>query len=446
MSVQSLSKVVLSFLIAVCLIHYSMSCSKNGPNEPTGGCEGEDGEPLPVQPENLRVDKYTPVFTTPLTVSNPLFPVSLQHSYVMTGLSDGLPFRTEVTLLPGSKTIQLHGQPVQALISQYCAFLDGEIHEVALDWYAQDNQGAVWYLGEDVFNYEAGAVAEMNGSWLAGEEGPEAMIMPASPKVGDVYRPENACGIVFEEVTVKQIGVTVDGPRGPVTGAIIVEELHMDATREAKTFAPGYGEFTTGAGSNLEALAVAVPTDAIATAEPSTLATVTTSCDQIYAAAKTADWTTAENSRTALTTAWNTYQSGSVPPRLRIQFTNALTGLNASITSRSAEETQKAAVELSRSAFDIRLRYLSPSSIDKQRFRLWLLELMTEIVANEPAAMLGAVSTLEWTRDRFVHTLSSGNASQLNSKIADLRTSVAAVDYAASQTKADELLTLILTL
>ena len=32
-----------------------------------------------------------------------------------------------------------------------------------------------------------------------------AMIMPADPKVGDVYRPENIPGFVFEEVTVKAV-------------------------------------------------------------------------------------------------------------------------------------------------------------------------------------------------------------------------------------------------
>ncbi len=44
------------------------------------------------------------------------------------------------------------------------------------------------------------------------------MIMPAHPHVGDVYRPENIPGLVFEEVTVKQTNVTVAGPSGPVHG------------------------------------------------------------------------------------------------------------------------------------------------------------------------------------------------------------------------------------
>ena len=36
----------------------------------------------------------------------------------------------------------------------------------------------------------------------------------------------------------------------------------MDGTTEDKTFAPGYGEFYTAGGGDVEALALAVPTDA----------------------------------------------------------------------------------------------------------------------------------------------------------------------------------------
>jgi hypothetical protein len=42
------------------------------------------------------------------------------------------------------------------------------------------------------------------------------MIMPAHPKVGDVYRSENIPGLVFEQATVRSVTATVDGPRGPV--------------------------------------------------------------------------------------------------------------------------------------------------------------------------------------------------------------------------------------
>ena len=185
---------------------------------------------LPVAPDGERVDLGTPSFTNPTHVTNSLHPTRDLHSALMLGKSDGMPFRVEVTLLPNAKTIVWSGQAVETLESQYVAFLDGRILEVALDWYAQADDGSVWYLGEDVFNYEDGVEADTPGTWLAGRDGPAAMIMPANPQVGDVYRPENAPGIVFEEVTVTSVDVTVGGPRGPVQGAIVVSELHMDGS------------------------------------------------------------------------------------------------------------------------------------------------------------------------------------------------------------------------
>jgi hypothetical protein len=73
----------------------------------------------------------------------------------------------------------------------------------------------------------------------------------------------NVFPVVFDEVTVKAVDQVVDGPHRPVAGAIVVRELHMDGETEDKIFAPGYGEFSTGSGANVEALALAVPTDAL---------------------------------------------------------------------------------------------------------------------------------------------------------------------------------------
>jgi len=131
---------------------------------------------LPVAPDSERVDLARPSFSNPTRVTNPLHPTGRVQSILMLGRVDRLPFRTEVTLLPETKTIEWNGQQVETLVSQYVAFLDGRIHEVALDWYAQADDGSVWYFGEDVFNYEDGVVADTHGTWLAGKDGPAAMI------------------------------------------------------------------------------------------------------------------------------------------------------------------------------------------------------------------------------------------------------------------------------
>ena len=94
---------------------------------------------LPLAPESERVDLGTPVFSDPTTVDNPLFPISNLHSAVLLGNNEGHPIRIETTLMPYTVTLEVDGQPVEALESQFVAYQDGRIHEVATDWYAQDD-------------------------------------------------------------------------------------------------------------------------------------------------------------------------------------------------------------------------------------------------------------------------------------------------------------------
>src|SRR5262245_36118153 len=200
---------------------------------------------VPVAPDSKRVDLTMPTFSNPTTVINPLFPVSRQDSVLFVGRVDGKPFRTEVTLLPFTRVIDWAGTRVETLVSQYTAYLDGRLQEVAYDLYAQADDGSVWYFGEDVADLADGNIVTKEGSWEAGKDGPAQMIMPGDPQVGDVFRTENIPGIAFEEVTVKTTGKTLDGPFGPIEGGMVGEELHMDGSTEDKLFAPGYGEFYT---------------------------------------------------------------------------------------------------------------------------------------------------------------------------------------------------------
>ena len=164
---------------------------------------------IPVAPLERRVDLVAPAFSNPTSVTNSLFPISDLRSVILNGKVDGRQFRTETTLLPDTRVIEWSpGQCVKTLVSQYVAYLDGRIQEVALDFYAQGDDGSVWYFGEDVFNYGHGVVQDTEGTWLAGKEGPAAMIMPGQPKVGDVNRSENIPGLVFEEVTIKETTTT----------------------------------------------------------------------------------------------------------------------------------------------------------------------------------------------------------------------------------------------
>ena len=296
---------------------------------PTTPCGTYDGRGC-APPAN-RVDLTSPSFSHPTEIDNPLFPISNLRSVVLLGHVDKKPFRTETTLLPGASTVTWNGQEIEVLVSQYMAYLDGRLEEVALDRYAQADDGSVWYLGEDVFDYRGGTVAVTEGTWLAGRDGPGAMIMPTHPKVGDVYRTENAPGIVFEEVTVTSTTETVPGPRGPLDGAMIARELHSDGTTEDKIFAPGYGEFRTAGGGDLEALAEAVPADAAEEPMPPELPSLLAQAGGILEAARLDEWEGATATIRHMNAAWASLGPGEQPHMVADRLSDSLAALSRDV-------------------------------------------------------------------------------------------------------------------
>jgi hypothetical protein len=411
--------------------------------EPTAGSADEVLPTLlPLAPENERVDLETPVFSEPTTVDNPLFPISNLHSAVLLGNNEGYPIRIDTTLMPSTVTIEVDGQPVEALESQFVAFQQGRIVEVATDWYAQDDLGSVWYLGEDVFNYEEGVVADTDGTWQAGRDGaPPAMIMPADPHGGEVFRPENIPGVLMEEVTVSEVGVTMDGPMGPVEGCIVARENHtIEGVYEDKWFCPGYGEFFSGVGDSLEGMAVAVPVDAVSGGAPAELTTIYDSSLAIVDAAAGADWGTVASHHASLVDTWDAYTaSHDVPPRLADQMDRALDalagdGLVPAADDQNVEGTENAAVDVAVAALDLQLQYSAPPAIDRERFEVWARQLVVDANRLEavPGFVAGDVATLEWVLPRFAPTLDGATRADLEAQLADLRVAADDEDVATT--------------
>jgi hypothetical protein len=371
---------------------------------------------LPIAPLSKRVDLVAPPFSHPTAVTNTLFPISTLHSAVINGHVDGKPLKIETTLLPETRVIEWSpGQCVRTLVSQFVAYVGGRIEEVALDLYAQDDAGAVWYFGEDVFNYRRGAIGDIEGTWHAGDEGPAAMIMPAHPAPGAVNRSENVPGLVFEEVTTRKTGLTLRGPSGPVRGAIVGSELHDDGTREDKFFAPGYGEFRSAGGGDLEAMALAVPTDARTGPVPPHLR-------EVLAAAKDAATARRPAARRAATrravAAWRAHRRGGAPPpRLVAPLTRALRRLDR--TARRAP-----AIAAAQAALDLELQYRPPAHVDRERFALWALRVAVDAAAGDRAGIYADVSAMEWIRDRLTRGLSPVAVTRVDSRLTRLRAQV----------------------
>lgn len=418
-----------------------------------GGCSGDNKKPaqaagcgfppgVACRPARERVDTATPTFSNPTKVTNPLFPMAALAQVIQLGTEEGKASRVEITLLPTTRVIDWKGMRVEALQSQFLALLGGRIVEIAVDYFAQDDSGAVWYLGESVSNYENGTVTDHEGSSLAGKDGDAGMIMPAHPKVGDVYRPENIPGLVFEEDRVEAVGVTATGPRGPVNGAIRVREHLADDTNELKVFAPGYGEFDIRANDEHGQVAVAIPIDAVATPVPAELDAISTAATAAGTAAEQGDWTTATSQAATARAAWTRTDQVGVPPLVVQEVERALTALTRQVQAHAEPRARQAALDVRHAVLDVRLPHGPLAEIDRGRLGVWTDQAVLDAdqgrfedvhgdavvlgaIATRSAPGLGATADAVGAAAKELETAAAGEKAGVDAAIAKLTTAVA---------------------
>jgi hypothetical protein len=120
-------------------------------------------------------------------VDNPLWPLEPGTGFHYRGVRGKTPQTDDEVVLQRKKTILgIACTIVRDTVSEH-----GRAVERTLDYYAQDRQGNVWYLGEDSFELQHGRMARASDSWLSGVDGAKpGIIMPGDPRPGDRYRQE----------------------------------------------------------------------------------------------------------------------------------------------------------------------------------------------------------------------------------------------------------------
>jgi hypothetical protein len=113
------------------------------------------------------------------------------------------------------------------------------------NWYAQDKQGNVWYMGEDSFELKNGHFVKAGDSWKSGVNGAKpGIIMPAHPRSGDAYRQEYyPPGKALDKARVLRLGGSMTVPYGAFKGLLVTSEYSpLEPQTEQKYYAPGVGE------------------------------------------------------------------------------------------------------------------------------------------------------------------------------------------------------------
>ena len=183
-----------------------------------------------------------PNFTSPTAITNLYLPLASLKQDILEGRKGSETVRVERTLKPGTKTFTVAGQTVIALIMEDRSFVNGELEEVALDYFAQSDDGTVYYLGEDVDIYQNGQVVSHEGAWLYGVDTNQlGVIMPAHPKLGDRFQAENVPGVTREDDEVVSVSESVTVPAGTYRNCVKIREALYEGQVEYKYYAPDVG-------------------------------------------------------------------------------------------------------------------------------------------------------------------------------------------------------------
>jgi hypothetical protein len=184
----------------------------------------------------------TPVFTNPTNITNAYLPYANLQQDILLGTEGGKAERVVRTRTGATKNFTFNGQQVVTIVVVDSAFLNDTLVEVAKDYFAQSDAGDVYYFGEDVDNYVNGQVANHDGSWLFGvHTNTVGLFLPATPSVGQKFRPEDVPGITTESDEVISVSESVTVPTGSYTNCVKVKEILSDGAVEYKLYAPGVG-------------------------------------------------------------------------------------------------------------------------------------------------------------------------------------------------------------
>jgi hypothetical protein len=200
--------------------------------------EAEVGRDLPQGSEPVDLDPAS--FT--VEIENRYWPMAPGTRWTYREIDEeGKALQVVVTATAETKKI---ANGITARVVRDTVSEDGEVIEDTFDWYAQDADGNVWYLGENTAEFEGGKVASKGGSWEAGVDGAlPGVVVPANPVDDMAYRQEYYKGEAEDNGEVLSVEEQAEVPAGHYRSALLTKDTNalQPKVLEYKLYAPDVG-------------------------------------------------------------------------------------------------------------------------------------------------------------------------------------------------------------
>jgi hypothetical protein len=182
-------------------------------------------------------------FSHPLSVTNRFTPFvpGTQFRYAGRVSGEG---RHEDVFTVTDLTLAVHGIPVVVALDQ--DYRNGRLEEAELAFFAQDDAGNVWNLGEHPEEFENGKFTGAPSTWVDGVRGAKGGFkLPARPRLGQSWTEGRSKAIDFLDVSrVAKVRTTIRSGLGLHHGVLEVDETSpLDPTsgHQLKFYAPHIG-------------------------------------------------------------------------------------------------------------------------------------------------------------------------------------------------------------
>jgi hypothetical protein len=191
-------------------------------------------------------------FSTPLHISNPLFPLTVGSQFIYLGTIVDSEGTHEHSVVFTVTDLVKHVDGKETVVALDQDFREGALQEQELAFFAQDDAGNVWNFGEYPEEYDNGKLTGAPSTWIRGTDGAYGgMHVLGQPRVGMQYREGLVPAIQFDDVSkVTSISQHACVKSGCYNSIVVVDETSPNdptSGHQIKYYAPGTGLVKVGA-------------------------------------------------------------------------------------------------------------------------------------------------------------------------------------------------------